>query len=119
MGQRKLFIVMVRAELEDSIEGLEELSVICKHRLNSGEITNYVYNENEALLHQEISGLKKLLPIVDTVKTEDYQDVHDLAQKLEALLTARVEKLQGPQAVSGIVSRKIRKILNYILEWPE
>jgi hypothetical protein len=60
MGQRKLFIVMVRAELEDSIEGLEELSAICKRRLGSGEITNYVYNENEVLLHQEISGLRNL-----------------------------------------------------------
>jgi hypothetical protein len=119
MGQRKLFIIMVRAELEDSIEGLEGLSVRCKHRLGSGEITNYVYNENEALLHQEISGLKKLLPVVDAVKAEDCRDVYDLAQKMEALLTAKAEELQDPQAVGGIVSRKIRKILNYILEWPE
>ncbi|MDR2019408.1 MAG: hypothetical protein LBQ14_01425 [Treponema sp.] len=119
MSQRKLFIVMVRAELEDSIEGLEELSALCKRRLDSGEITNYVYNENEALLHQEISGLKNLLPVVDAVKMEDYRDVHDLARKLEALLTAKAEELHDPQAVGGIISRKIRKILNYILEWPE
>jgi hypothetical protein len=110
---------MFRAELEDCIEGLEELSVICGQRLKKGEITNYVYNENEALLHQEISGLKNLLPIVDAVKTEEYRDVHDLAQKLEALLTAKAEELQDPQAVGGIISRKIRKILNYILDWPE
>jgi hypothetical protein len=119
MGQRKLFIALMRAELEDSIEGLEQLSGRLKERLEKGEITNYVFNENGALLSREISGLKALLPFVDAIKSADYPDVRVLAQHAGDALKKKAEEWEDPEAVGEIIARKIRKILKYILELPE
>jgi hypothetical protein len=119
MGQRRLFITLMRAELEDSIEGLEQISGLLKDRLEKGEITNYVFNENGALLTREISGLKSLLPFVDTIKSADYPDVYVLSQHTEDILRKKAEDSEDPEAVGEIIARKIRKILKYILELPD
>jgi hypothetical protein len=119
MGQRSLFITLMRAELEDSIEGLEQISGRLTERLEKGEITNYVFNENGALLTREISGLKSLIPLVDAVKSADYPDVYVLSQQLGDTLKKKAEDGEDPEAVGEIVTRKIKKILKYILDLPE
>jgi ERCC4-type nuclease len=110
---------MLRAEVEDSIEGLEALSRTLHERLKKEEITNYVFNENEGLISQEIFGLKTLLPVFDGVDKDEYPDVRSLAGALEEMLKKKTEELEEGRGVSEIVTRKIRKVLNYILEKPE
>ncbi|MDR0877555.1 MAG: hypothetical protein LBN21_05840 [Treponema sp.] len=115
MGQRKLFITLFRAELEDSLEGLEHLSYILEHRLNNGEITNYVFNENETLLSREISGIKRILSAFDAVDPDGYQSVEALAQGTVEVLKQKAAEQDESQAVQGIIERKTKKVLNYIL----
>ncbi|MDR0601098.1 MAG: hypothetical protein LBG42_01825 [Treponema sp.] len=119
MGQRRLFMTLMRAELEDSIEGLEHLSGLLKDRLLKDEITNYVFNENAALLTREISGLKSLIPALEEIKSGDFPDVYALARYTEETLLEKAKEWEDPEAVNGIITRKIRKILAYILELPE
>jgi hypothetical protein len=110
---------MLRAEVEDSIEGLERLSQTLRERLNKEEITNYVYNENEALVYQEIFGLKTLLPVFDGIDKDEYPDVQALAGAVGELLKKKAEELEDGRGVLEIVTRKIRKVLKYIQEKPE
>jgi hypothetical protein len=119
MGQRKLFITLMRAEMEDTIEGLGQLSARLKERLGREEITNYVFNENEALVSREIAGLTSLLPVLDELKSGDYPDVYALAKHAEEALVRKSGESEDPEAVSEIIMRKIRKILTYILDMPE
>jgi hypothetical protein len=109
---------MLRAEVEDSIEGLEALSRTLRERLNREEITNYVYNENEGLIYQEIFGLKTLLPVFDGINKDDYPDVPSLAGAVRELLKKKAEELEDGRGVMEIITRKIRKVLNYIQEKP-
>jgi hypothetical protein len=119
MGQRRLFMTFMRAEMEDSSEGLEQLSGILAERLSKNEITNYVFNENAALLAREISGLKSLVSVLDGIAAGDFPDVYTLARHTEKTLIDKAREWEDPEAVNGIITRKVRKILTYILELPE
>jgi hypothetical protein len=110
---------MLRAELEDSIEGLEALSLSLRERLGKEEITNYVYNENEGLIRQEIFGLTTLLPVFGEIDKDEYPDVQSLAGAVGELLKKKAEELEDGRGVLEIITRKIRKVLTYILEKPE
>ena len=118
MAQRKLFITLFRAELEDAVEGLEHLSGMMENRLNAGEITNYVFNENKALLKNEISGLKRLLPDIGAIDKEKYPDVSALAEAVGTMLQSKIEAMDDPQAILEIIRRKQKKVLKYLLEQP-
>jgi hypothetical protein len=109
---------MLRAEVEDSIEGLETLSRTLRERLNKEEITNYVYSENEGLISQEIFGLKTLLPVFGEINKDGYPDVQSLAGAVGELLKKKTEELEDGRGVLEIITRKIRKVLKYILEKP-
>ncbi|MDR1318042.1 MAG: hypothetical protein LBJ90_00325 [Treponema sp.] len=119
MRKRKLFIRFLRAELEDTIEGIEQLSFVLESRLQKGEITNYVYNENKAFLNREIAGLRKLLPLLEGVDIEAGKDINTLALETGNMLQLKANAADDPQVVTEIINRKIKKVLNYITEQPE
>jgi hypothetical protein len=119
MGKRKLFITLLRAELEDTIEGIEQLSFIMENRLNKGEITNYVYNENEAFLNREIAGLEKLLPLLESVDIEAGKDIKALAFQTGNMLQIKANTADDPRVITEIINRKIKKVLKYLTEEPE
>ena len=119
MATRKLFVTLLRAELEDAVEGLQELSVTLEKRLKNGEITNYVFNENEALLKNEISGLKKLLPFIDVFDISGYSEIDTLAEALVNMLQMKIEAVDDLGAIREIIRRKQKKILKYFVEQVE
>ncbi|MFP3089235.1 hypothetical protein LQZ21_02790 [Treponema sp. TIM-1] len=118
-GRKKLFLTMFQAEMEDSYGDVLYLSGVNESRFKNGEITNYVYNANKAFLEHEASGLKELIAYIGTIHAEDYKDIEKLVAAVDELLKARVKEQDDPQAVYGIISRKIKKVLKYIMEYAE
>jgi hypothetical protein len=119
MARCNVFMSLFRAELDDSIEGLEYLSKVLGERLDRGEITNYVYSENEAFLNRAVSAFRALTAYLDTLDTGSYTDVRLLAEDIEGKLKEKVEELDDPKAISEIIERKAKKVLKYIFERPE
>jgi hypothetical protein len=113
-GRRNFFLAMFQAEMRDSLEDIDYLSRVVESRFRAGEITNYVYNENEAFLKHEISGLKDLIAFLETINPNDYADVPALADGLENLLKKRARELDDPEAVYDIIKRKLKKVRGYI-----
>jgi hypothetical protein len=105
---------MFRAEIENSIEDVTALADLYEKRFKSEEITNYVYNENEAFLTNEIAGLRSLLTYLETISTEKYSNAEELASEIDNMIKRKAEVYEDPGAVYGIVSRKIKKILTYL-----
>lgn len=118
-GQKKLFLTMFQAEMEDSYGDVLYLSGVNENRFKNGEITNYVYSENKAFLEHEAAGIKELIAYIDTIKVDDYKDVTEMALAVGELLQTRVKEQDDPQVVYGIISRKIKKVLKYIMEYAE
>ncbi|MDR2758447.1 MAG: hypothetical protein LBB78_03615 [Spirochaetaceae bacterium] len=118
-GQKKLFLTMFQAEMEDSHGDVLYLSGVNESRFKNGEITNYVYNENKAFLAHEASGIKELITYIGTINAENYKDVEEMASSVGELLKTRAKEQDDPQAVYGIISRKIKKVMKYIMEYAE
>lgn len=118
-GRKKFFLTMFQAEMEDSLGDVLYLSEFNENRFKNNEITNYVYNENKAFLEHEVSGLKELVVYIGTINAEDYKDVAEMAAGVEKLLKKWIKEQDEPQAVYGIISRKIKKVLKYIIDYAE
>ncbi|MDL2228879.1 hypothetical protein LJC14_01360 [Treponema sp. OttesenSCG-928-L16] len=113
-GRRKLFLSLFQAEIEDSREDADFLVLQNKKRFQNNEITNYVYNENDAFLSKESSGLKKIADFIGTFSAEDYENTDELAAALDHKLRKQVEEFDDPEAVYGIIKRKLQKVRLYV-----
>ena len=114
--RRMLFLKILKAELEDCLEDVEDLSNLYERRRGTEEITEYVYRENEALLSREISGLRNLLANMDGVSVKIYASIEDLAAAVDAMFQKKVLEYEDPEAVYGIAKRKLLKVLKYVGE---
>jgi hypothetical protein len=109
---------MFRAEIESGLEGIQYLAESCEKKFKGGEITNYVYNENEAFLARETAGLKRLLAYIDGFPAGE-KTVAEIALAIEDMVKKRAEEYEDPEAVYQLVHRKIRRIRGYLEELPE
>ncbi|MDR0689037.1 MAG: hypothetical protein LBG08_02050 [Spirochaetaceae bacterium] len=117
--QKKLFLTMFQMEMEDSYGDILYFSGVNERKFKDNEITNYVYTENKAFLEHEASGVKELIAAIGSINAEDYKDVTEMARAVGELLTNKAKEQDDPQAVYGIIARKIKKVLAYILDYNE
>jgi len=117
MSERKrLFLKILKAELEDCLEDVEDLANLYERRRKSDEISNYVFQENKGLLAQELNGLKNVLASIDDVVLESYASLDDLAAEVDAIIQRKVLDFEDPEAVYSIAKRKLLKVLKYVSE---
>ncbi len=114
--RKKLFLKVLKAELEDCLEDVEDLANLYERRRKSDEISNYVFQENEGLLAQELNGLKNVLSSIDDVDLESYASLNDLAAAVDAIIQRKVLDFKDPEAVYSIAKRKLLKVLKYVSE---
>jgi hypothetical protein len=114
--RKRLFLKVLKAELEDCLEDVEDLEILYERKHGCEEISNYVYNENEALLKRELAGLKNILQTIDDVTLDRYASVDALATDVDAMIQKKVLEFEDPEAVYGIAKRKLLKVLRYTLD---
>jgi hypothetical protein len=117
-GGAKLFLTMFHAELEGSLEDIRSLAAVYEKKFKGGEITNYVYNENEAFLSREIMSLRRFIAYIESVSVDAYKTVDGLVADIENVVKKGVTEFSDPEAMYQIISRKIQKILAYLEERP-
>jgi len=111
--RKRLFLKILKAEIEDCLEDVEDLEKLYERRFRGSEVTSYVYNENEALLSREFAGLSQVLSSIELVDLDRYASVEDLAASVDEMIQKKVLEYENPQAVYGIVKRKLLKVLRY------
>jgi hypothetical protein len=116
--RKKLFLKILKAELEDCLEDVEDLTNLYERRRDKEEITNYVFQENEALLSREFKGLKNIILSIDRLDSEGYASVEAFAAAVDEILQRAVLEFEDPEAVYGIAKRKLLKVLRYVSEQP-
>ncbi|MFQ3547206.1 MAG: hypothetical protein SNJ56_02620 [Termitinemataceae bacterium] len=117
MPERKLlFMKILIAELEDCLEDVEDLEYLYKRRHQKNDVTNYVFNENEALLQRERSGIRKAIDHLKTIDLGIYENVDALASAVDSMLQKMVVDFEDPEAVYNIAKRKLHKVLRYVAE---
>uniref|UniRef100_A0A7C3E131 Uncharacterized protein n=1 Tax=Gracilinema caldarium TaxID=215591 RepID=A0A7C3E131_9SPIR len=114
--RKRLFMKILKAELEDCLEDVEDLKNLYERRLLKNDVTNYVYNENEALLKRELDGIRKALDALDSIDVDTYENLDTLAAAVDAVIQKKVLEYEDPEAVYQIAKRKLLKVLRYVNE---
>ena len=109
------FVSVLRIELEDLEEDIQDLIDICQKRKDSKEITNYVYLENKSLLVSEISGIKELLNSISALDTGNFHSIKEMFQEIDRLIQVRTRECSFPEAVYSLVKRRLDKVVTYIV----
>lgn len=112
--KKALFMKILKAELEDCLEDVEDLANLYEKRHKENDLSNYVYQGNEALLSRELSGIRIVLKKLELVSIEEFEDVEALASAVDGMVQNTVVEYEDPEAVYGIAKRKLLKVLHYI-----
>jgi hypothetical protein len=111
--QVSLFLTMLKEEMEESLDNVRYLADSYERRFRNGEITNYVYNENEAFLAQEIAGLRRFLAFIASISA-DVKTPEDNAILIGDVIKKKMKDYEDPEAVYRIVNKKLEKTLRYL-----
>lgn len=114
--RKRLFIKILKAELEDCLEDVEDMKNVYERRFQKNDVTNYVYTENEALLKRELIGIQKALENLDLIDINGFESVDALAAAVDAVIQKKVLEYEDPEAVYQIAKRKLLKVLRYVNE---
>jgi hypothetical protein len=109
------FLSVLRIELEDLEEDINDLVRLYEARKSSHEITDYVYLENKSLLLNELGCLKDLVGRLAKIDTGAYATVEEMIAHLERTISDRARQCAFPEVVSRVVRRKIEKVKRYVL----
>ncbi len=113
--KKSKFIRILGAEIEDLTEDLAQLISAYRARRDKGEITNYVFKENCALLASEIACLKSFGQIVSTMDTERFQTLEELCTHIGSEFLVKRRQCVSTPAIDGVFERKLRKVLAYVM----
>lgn len=105
--------LLFSAELLDVIEDIHVLEVSWENRFKKSEITNYVFMENESVLHHEESGLLIIHQKLANIMPEQAPDLDSMAALLKQFVKTIVTEQDLPQGLIPLLERKIDKLKGY------
>jgi hypothetical protein len=105
---------ILKVELEDLEEDIEDLLKLCQRRMDQREITNYVYQENKGLLLREIAGVKSLVQGLDTLDVRRFASAKGLFQEIDRQIREKTREGGHPEAVYSLVKRRLDKVAKYL-----
>jgi hypothetical protein len=104
---------MFREEIEESLDNIQYLIDSYERKFKNGEISNYVYSENESFLAQEMVGLRRFLAFIASI-SPDLKTPEDIAILIGDVIKKKMEDYEDPEAVYRIVNKKLEKTLRYL-----
>ncbi|RPJ06013.1 MAG: hypothetical protein EHM28_10940 [Spirochaetaceae bacterium] len=114
MDKRAKLLKLLTIELEDLVEDVEQLLSAHEKRLASGEITNYVYQENAAVLKNEISCINEFMKEIPGFDLSRVADEMELAEWIKETFQQVQEEHCFSHAAEAIFMRKLGKALGYV-----
>ncbi len=106
------FIRLFEVEIESLHDEIEIILSSLDERLAKHEITDYVRNENYAVLRNELLGLEDCL----RARFEERADasLDDIAEEVRRCVRQRLIDHEYVPAVYGLINRRIDKIVAYL-----
>jgi len=112
--KKRRFIEILRIELEDLKEHIDELIAQSKDAFEGRELSKRVYLENLAVLGNELLGVGTFSHILDELDIDDFDTLEAMIQHLEQKFTAEVESCGLAPAINVFVKRKIDKVARFV-----
>lgn len=112
--KKRKYISILNVELKDLVEDIDVLMAGHKDRSEKGEISNYVFQENQALFKGEISCLNDFANLVLQIDLDRFQTLEELRTFVEKEFKQHLNKGCYAPAIEDVVTRKLRKVLLYV-----
>ena len=113
-GQASLILKILKVELEEVENDVAALEQFYEQRFRKDEITNYVWQENKALLAEEICCVKHLVKDLEAWKPPEAVGADDLLSLIRDFLYSLIDARRYPGLVRAVVDRKIEKVARYV-----
>lgn len=110
------YIKVLKIEMEDLNEDINMYREKITKDKNCGEITNYVFMENLALLQNEIIGIETVNKYLDSLDVNEFETIEDIITKIKTDLEKKLREDGIAQALYIYLERKIDKVRTYVLE---
>lgn len=111
----KIFLKILRIELEDLNEDIKLLVKECKEKHSTQKISEYVFQENLAVLQNELSGIEDFYKDLSKVNQENYKNLDEFVDYLKKTLKNKIREKGLVHSIYHLVERKINKVANYIM----
>ena len=108
------FIEILRIELGDLRDDIDQLIAECTKDHDSGDFSDHLYLENLAVLRNEILGVGVFESILTGVDPEEFEDLDAMITAVRKAFSAEVEKCGLVKAVQLSIDRKIAKVAKYV-----
>lgn len=110
------YLSILKIELEDLADDLEDLLNVYKTDAISKRITEYVSRENASLARHEIAALKLLLREIGAFSAEFYENEDEMEEAVTEFFRTSIRKKGYPYAIFYLIENKIRKVRRYMKE---
>jgi len=113
---KKCYLKVLKVELEDLEDDIEQLIEETKKGKNAGKLTNYVFFQNIALFKNELLALNVFENIINGVNPEEFETLDEMIEYLKKLFFQKIKILGLAEAIQIYVERKMMKARKYVLE---
>ena len=108
------FMRLLQLEIESLHDEVELILQSLDTRLKNHEITDYVRNENGAILRNELMGLEGILCARLDLEDPARASVEEIAEAARVCLKKRMKEHEYVPALYDLVDRRIDKITVYL-----
>ena len=116
LKERQAFLTILLIELDDLEQDIQLLIKHSKEEHDTHKLTNYVFLQNVALMHEELFGIESFREEISHIDASEYTSLQDLIDDLNLRIQKRVEKQGIPNSFLVAMNRKIEKVMRYIKE---
>ena len=109
------YLDILRIELEDLREDIENMIEEYDRDRRMEKITNYVCWHNTTVLKNELLCLNELQKIIQETQPEKYPNLNELIGHLRGDFHYAIQHKGFWEAVTGFVDRKIQKVQSYVI----
>ena len=90
MPLKRKYLDILRIEIEDLTEDIGLIVNEYKRRRDREEITNYVFLENLAVLHNELLGVDNMMEMLDSIDPDAYDRLDDMVADIEIKIRNKI-----------------------------
>ena len=111
----KNYLTIIDLEMQDLEEDIKFLINEAKKKKSEGNLTNYVFLENQAILKNEIHALDCFKNIIKKTDADNFKSVDALIQFLREEFKIIVDTNSYAEAILIFTDRKMQKVKNYVV----
>lgn len=108
------FLKMLLVEIEDLKEDLDLFVTAAEERRRANKITDYVYNENLSIFHNELLGIKECVHECEELFLREGASVDEIREEVKLRLLARLQSHGYVAALYRLLEARVDRIAEYL-----